>query len=70
MADPLASLPWRGPGEDRPDLPLPPARMPLRDAGTHRKRWRYVAAFAEPFTVCAASQVARSIWSPHPVVRS
>ena len=54
MADPLSQLPWRGPGDDRPDLPLPPSRMPLREAGTFRKRWRYVAAFAEPFHVCAA----------------
>ncbi|MGI8462214.1 MAG: DUF2804 domain-containing protein [Solirubrobacterales bacterium] len=28
--------------------------MPLRYGGTMRKQWRYVAAFAEPFHVCAA----------------
>jgi hypothetical protein len=28
--------------------------MPLRYRGSLRKRWRYVAAFAEPFHVCAA----------------
>ena len=28
--------------------------MPIRDNGAFRKRWRYVAAFAEPFFVCAA----------------
>jgi Protein of unknown function (DUF2804) len=28
--------------------------MPLRRSGTFRKQWRYVAAFAEPFHVCAA----------------
>lgn len=50
----LEELPWRGPGPDRPALPLPPARLPLRYAGTTRKRWRYVAAFAEELMVCAA----------------
>lgn len=50
----LERLPWRGPGEDRPQLAVPPARMPLRDGGSFRKRWRYVAAFAEPFHLCAA----------------
>ena len=54
MDDPLAALPWRGPGDDRPDLPLPPEKMPLRTGGTFRKQWRYVAAFADPFHVCAA----------------
>jgi len=54
MTDPLSQLPWRGPGEDRPDLPLPPGKMPLRNKGILRKQWRYVAAFAEPFSVCAA----------------
>lgn len=28
--------------------------MPLRYGGSWRKQWRYVAAFAEPFHVCAA----------------
>jgi hypothetical protein len=28
--------------------------MPLRDGGAFRKQWRYVAAFADPFHVCAA----------------
>ena len=50
----LARLPWREPGGERPDLPLPPARMPLRYAGTWRKRWRYVAAFGERLMICGA----------------
>jgi hypothetical protein len=52
--NPLSRLPWRGPGDDRPDLPLPPGKLPLRRNGSFRKQWRYVAAFAEPFHVCAA----------------
>ena len=54
MADPPSGLPWRGPGEDRPDVPVPPGKLPLRRNGAFRKQWRYVAAFAEPFHVCAA----------------
>ena len=54
MADPLSRLPWRGPGDGRPDLPVPPGKLPLRRDGKLRKQWRYVAAFAEPFHVCAA----------------
>jgi hypothetical protein len=49
-----ATLPWRGPGPDRPELPLPPARMPLRMDGQLRKRWRYVGAFGEELMLCAA----------------
>jgi hypothetical protein len=49
-----ASLPWRGPGPGRPELPLPPSRMPLRRGGGWRKRWRYVAAFSDELLVCAA----------------
>ena len=49
------ALPWRGPGPGRPDdLPLPPARMPLRFQGTTRKRWRYVGAYCEEVMLCAA----------------
>ena len=51
----LNALPWRGPTEDRPDLPIPPAKMPIRFAGTWRKRWRYVGAFGEQVMLCAAS---------------
>jgi len=54
MSAALESLPWRGPGEGRPDLPLPPGPMPLRYAGGWRKRWRYAAAFGEELIVCAA----------------
>ncbi|HUB98822.1 MAG TPA: DUF2804 family protein [Solirubrobacterales bacterium] len=51
---PPATIPWRGPGGDRPDLPLPPGPMPLRCAGQTRKRWRYVGLFAEELMLCAA----------------
>jgi hypothetical protein len=52
----LGALPWRGPGPGRPeDLPLPPARLPLRFGGVNRKRWRYLGAFADEAMVCAAS---------------
>lgn len=54
MSDPIDSLPWRGPDGDRPDLPLPPDKLPLRRGGAWRKRWRYVAAFADEAMVCAA----------------
>lgn len=50
-----AALPWRGPGPDRPDLPLPPGPMPLRSAGQLRKRWRYVGVFGPELMLCAAS---------------
>jgi Protein of unknown function (DUF2804) len=49
-----ASLPWRGPGPGRPELPLPPRAMPLRRGGTWRKRWRYVGVFYDELLVCAA----------------
>lgn len=47
-------LPWRGPGPDRPQLPLPPGPMPLRQAGQNRKRWRYIGVFAPELMLCAA----------------
>lgn len=50
----LAQIPWRGPGSDRPDLPLPPGPMPLRRDGQNRKRWRYVGVFGEEVMLCAA----------------
>ena len=50
----MSAAPWRGPGPGRPELPLPPARMPLRRGGTWRKRWRYVGAFCDELLVCAA----------------
>jgi hypothetical protein len=50
----IPGLPWRGPGEDRPDLPLPPGKVPLRRDGVWRKRWRYLGAFSEELMLCAA----------------
>ncbi len=47
-------LPWRGPGPGRPDLPLPPGRMPLRSMGQTRKRWRYVGFYSPRLMLCAA----------------
>jgi hypothetical protein len=47
-------LPWRGPGDDRPDLPLPPDKVPIRRDGVWRKRWRYLGAFSEQLMLCAA----------------
>jgi hypothetical protein len=49
-----AQIPWRGPGSDRPGLPLPPERMPLRRDGQLRKRWRYVGVFDEELMLCVA----------------
>jgi hypothetical protein len=51
---PSAQIPWRGPGSDRPDLPLPPGPMPLRRDGQTRKRWRYIGVFGEELMLCAA----------------
>lgn len=48
------ALPWRGPGPDRPDLPLPPNRMPMLRKGRIRKRWRYVGVYAPEVMLCAA----------------
>ena len=50
----LTALPWRGPPEERPPLPVPPERMPLRLAGRFRKRWRWVGAFGESLIVFGA----------------
>ena len=56
MSPGLDALPWRGPGPGRPDdLRLPPGkRVRMRKAGTMRKRWRYLGAFADEFMLCAA----------------
>lgn len=63
---PSAPIPWRGPGDDRPDLPLPPGPMPLRSGGQNRKRWRYVGLFAEELMLCAAraevGPLSQSFW--------
>lgn len=51
----LARLPWRGPGDDRPPLPLPPDRLPILGTGRRmRKRWRYVGVFCEELMLCGA----------------
>jgi Protein of unknown function (DUF2804) len=50
----MSELPWRGPGPDRPDLPLPPGKLPLRRGKRMRKRWRYVGVFADELFLCAA----------------
>jgi len=47
-------IPWRGPGADRPALPLPPGPMPLWREGAMRKRWRYVGFYGEELMLCAA----------------
>lgn len=47
-------LPWRGPGPERPDLPLPPAKLPLRRGGVWRKRWRYLGVYSDELLLCAA----------------
>jgi hypothetical protein len=49
-----SGIPWRGPGEVRPQLPLPPGPMPLRRDGALRKRWRYVGFYGEALMLCAA----------------
>lgn len=46
--------PWRGPGGNRPDLPLPPGRMPLARGGRPLKRWTWIGAFGERAMLCAA----------------
>jgi hypothetical protein len=51
---PSVQIPWRGPGPDRPDLPLPPGPMPLRRDGQTRKRWRYIGVFGPELMLCAA----------------
>jgi Protein of unknown function (DUF2804) len=47
-------LPWRGPGPERPAVPLPPGKVPIRRQGSWRKRWRYLGAFADELMLCAA----------------
>lgn len=54
MAREPIELPWRGPGPGRPELPLPPGRMPMRGGGAWLKQWRYVAAFGEEVMICGA----------------
>src|SRR4029077_5122225 len=49
-----SGIPWRGPGDGRPDLPLPPDPMPLGRDGNLRKRWRYLGFYGETLMLCAA----------------
>lgn len=49
----VEGLPWRGPGPGRPDLPLPPQKLPLRRHRSWRKRWRYVGVFGDEVLACA-----------------
>ena len=46
---------WRGPGPGRPELPLPPDKLPLLRGGRPLKRWRYLGAFGEDVMLCAAT---------------
>ena len=46
--------PWRGPAPGRPDLPLPPARMPAWRGWRPLKRWTWVGAFGPEVMLCAA----------------
>ena len=46
------TLPYRGPGPGRPDLPLPPARMPRWRGTRPLKRWRYVGVYGPELSIC------------------
>ena len=62
-----AGLPWRGPGPERPELPLPPGKVPIRRDGSWRKRWRYLGAFCDELLLCAArvqvGPVGQTFWA-------
>ena len=45
---------WRGPGPGRPEVPLPPGRMPAWRGGRPLKRWTWVGAFGPDVMLCAA----------------
>ena len=47
-------LPWRGASGERPPLPVPPERMPMRMGRRLRKRWRWVGAFQEELMIFGA----------------
>src|SRR3954469_9431666 len=47
--------PWRGPGSERPDVPLPPGRMPWLRGGRPLKRWTWVGAFGPDVMLCAGT---------------
>jgi len=63
----MDQLPWRGPGPGRPDLPIPPAHLPLRAHGVTRKRWRYIGVYGPDLMVCAATAqvgpIRQSFWA-------
>lgn len=63
----MAGFPWRAPDPGRPEVPLPPERMPLSRHGRMRKRWRYVAAFGPRMMVCAGrvevGPLGQSFWA-------
>ena len=44
---------WRAPSPGRPEVPLPPARMPLMRGGRPLKRWSYVGAYGPNLMLCA-----------------
>lgn len=50
----MIARPWRGPGPGRPDVPLPPAELPLLRGGRPLKQWTYVGAFGPDVMLCAA----------------
>ena len=58
--------PWRsGDPQPRPDVPVPPARMPLLAGARPLKRWRYVGFYGPDLMGCAAVArvgVARLSW--------
>jgi uncharacterized protein DUF2804 len=51
----MTTLPIRGDGVRRLDLPLPPGRMPLLRGLRPLKRWRYVAVYAPELMLCVGN---------------
>ena len=62
-------LSWRGPGSERPDLPVPPGKVPLRRGGSWRKRWRYLGAFSEELLRSSPLSLVQSYEAQQLVVR-
>lgn len=60
-------MPWRAPGAGRPEIPLPPQKLPLWLGRRLRKQWRYVGLFSEELLVCAArvevGPLGQSFWA-------